>query len=189
MVVLFHELGHGIHDVVSKTRYSHFHGPDSVPVDFGELPSQMLEEWCWTPSQLKVLGLHYSYLNPDMHEIWKASHMNISQPEKYLPDDMIGRLLQARRLTFGPLFYLDQLQRGMFDMAIHQLSSIEEAESLDLAALWNKLHKDVRLIDGPETLGEGYSWGHGFTTFTHLMIDDYTAGYYAYLLWVTIEDL
>lgn len=59
VVTLFHELGHGIHDLVGRTTYSRFHGT-SVVRDFVEAPSQMLENWCWTPSQLKSLSNHYS---------------------------------------------------------------------------------------------------------------------------------
>lgn len=184
---MFHELGHCMHDLLSETKYARFHGPDSVPVDFGELPSQMLEQWCWIPSQLKKLSMHYSYVDSDMLEHWKTEHKGISQPEKHMPDDMIDSLIQARRLTFGPLFYLDQLQRSLFDIAINQVSSLEEAKSLDLASIWNKLHKDVRLISGPEALGQGYNWGHGYATFSHLMSADYDAGYYSYLLYVKLR--
>jgi metallopeptidase MepB len=67
-------------------------------------------------------------------------------------------------------------------MNIHQPSSLEEAKSVDLAAIWNRLRKEIQLIDGPEVLGQGYTWGHGYTTFSHLMSSDYDAGYYAYLL-------
>ena len=48
VVTLFHELGHGIHDLAGRTKYSRFHGT-SVVRDFVEAPSQMLENWCWTP--------------------------------------------------------------------------------------------------------------------------------------------
>merc|ERR1711939_383107 len=57
VTTLFHELGHGIHDLVSRTTYSRFHGTNTVR-DFVEAPSQMLENWCWTPSQLKALSRH-----------------------------------------------------------------------------------------------------------------------------------
>ncbi|CRK41272.1 hypothetical protein BN1723_018810, partial [Verticillium longisporum] len=49
VVTLFHELGHGIHDLAGRTKHSRFHGT-SVVRDFVEAPSQMLENWCWTPS-------------------------------------------------------------------------------------------------------------------------------------------
>ncbi|KAI7212854.1 hypothetical protein KC343_g8340 [Hortaea werneckii] len=45
VVILFHELGHGIHDLVAKTEFARFHGA-STAEDFNEAPSQMLEHWC-----------------------------------------------------------------------------------------------------------------------------------------------
>lgn len=117
-----------------------------------------------------------------MLELWEQEHEDEMQPDKQIPDEVILSLFRSRHYTFGPLFYLDQLQRSMFDMAIHQPSTAKEAESLDLALIWNRLQKEIRLIAGPEVLGQDYTWGHGYTTFPHLVQDDYNAGYYAYLL-------
>jgi metallopeptidase MepB len=180
-------LGHGVHDLVSKTRYSCFHGPEGVSVDFGEIPSQMLEQWCWEPSQLKSLSLHYSYLGTEMLDIWEKENKGKTRPENQMTDALIEALIRSRRLTFGSLFYLDQLHRGIFDMSIHQLASLEEAEAINLDAIWNKLRKEIQLIDGPEVLGQDYTWGHGYTTFSHLVSNDYDAGYYAYLLLVNFR--
>lgn len=174
---MLHELGHGIHDLVSKTQYSHFHGPDGVPVDFGEMPSQMLEYWCWTPSQIKSLSFHYSYISPEMLDLWKQQNEGKTQPELQMPDELIDALIKASRFIYGSLFQLDQLHRAYFDMTIHQICTDEEAESMDLAVLWNKSRKEIGLIDGQED----YTQGHGYATFPHLMMNDYTAGYYAYL--------
>ncbi|EHK42241.1 hypothetical protein TRIATDRAFT_30031 [Trichoderma atroviride IMI 206040] len=181
VVTMLHELGHGIHDLVSKTQHSHFHGPEGVPVDFGEMPSQMLEYWCWTPSQIKSLSSHYSYINPEMLALWKQQNKGKIQPELQMPDELIEALIKASRVSFGPLSQLDQLHRAYFDMTIHQLCSDEEVESVDLTMLWNKSRKEIGLIDGQEVFDGHYAQGHDYTTFPHLMINDYTAGYYAYL--------
>jgi len=60
--MLFHELGHGIHDLVSKTKYGRFHGSAGTVIDFGEAPRQVLEKWFLMPSELKRLSRHYSSL-------------------------------------------------------------------------------------------------------------------------------
>lgn len=178
---MFHELGHCFHDLVSKTQYSRFHGPDGVPVDFGEMPSQMLEYWCWILSPLKSISSHYSYYSPQMLEIWKQQNPEKEQPERGIPDELIETLLKTRRVIFGPLFQLEQLHRSQFDMAIHQLSCDEDLESLDLTVLWNKSRKEIGLIDGFEVFDGNYCQGHSYSTFTHLMLNDYAAGYYTYL--------
>lgn len=44
VTIFFHEMGHIFHELLSRTQYSRFHGPNVAP-DFGEAPSQMLENW------------------------------------------------------------------------------------------------------------------------------------------------
>ncbi len=179
---MFHELGHAIHDVVSKTRYAQFHGPSGVAADFGELPSQMLEQWCWTPSSLKTLSFHYSYLSPQMFKLWQGENEGKEQPPMQMPDQVIEALIRSRRFTFGPLFYLSQLHRAIFDTSIDQFASLEEAKSVDLTSKWNMLHQEIEPICGPEALGQGYTWGHGYATFGHIMSSDDDTGYYSYIL-------
>ncbi|KAL8872088.1 MAG: hypothetical protein Q9174_002227, partial [Haloplaca sp. 1 TL-2023] len=58
LLSLFHELGHGIHDLVARTTYARFHGTMTVQ-DFCEAPSQMLENWCWDIGYLQELSSHY----------------------------------------------------------------------------------------------------------------------------------
>lgn len=169
VTTLFHELGHGIHDLVSRTTYSRFHGTSTVR-DFVEAPSQMLENWCWTPSQLKSLSRHYSTLSPEYNEAWKLSKESSTteSPSETLPDDLIEKLLKTKNLN-GALFNLRQLHFGIFDMTIHEPSSHEEIEKLEISELYNSLRKDISKLDGPEVLGEKDDWGNGQATFGHLM--------------------
>ncbi|KAK3701862.1 metalloendopeptidase [Vermiconidia calcicola] len=179
VVTLFHELGHGIHDLVSKTIYSRFHGTSTVR-DFVEAPSQMLENWCWTPSQLKSLSKHWSYLTPEYTQAWKeASKEGESQPPETMPEELINSIVNTRHIN-DALFNLRQLHFGIFDMTVHTPSSHSAVESLDASSTYNRLRHEISKIDGPEALGEGYDWGHGQATFGHL-IGGYDAGYYGYL--------
>jgi metallopeptidase MepB len=184
VVTLFHELGHGIHDLVSRTRYSRFHGTSTVR-DFVEAPSQMLENWCWTPSQIKALSQHYSYLSPEYLAAWKESVKDdkeidgsVAPPER-IPDELVSSIVKSEHVN-DAIFNLRQLHFGIFDMTVHQPKSHEEVEKLDITGLFNRLRKDITLTDGPEVLGEGYNWGHGQSTFGHLL-GGYDAGYYGYL--------
>lgn len=191
-VVLFHELGHGIHDLVAKTKFSRFHGTEVVR-DFVEAPSQMLENWCWTPSQLKSLGRHYSYLSPELEKTWKerAAETTCStskpdseaapvkeRPAERMPDDLVHAIVKSRFVN-GGLDSLRQVSMGIFDMTVHCAPSHEWVEKVDASEIYNK-RSEVYLVPGPEALGEPLTWGHGQASFGH-MLGGYDAGYYGYL--------
>ena len=185
VVTLFHELGHGIHDLVSKTTYSRFHGTSTVR-DFVEAPSQMLENWCWTPSQLRSLSRHYSSLSPDYLAGWQEAQQARSggktasgPPPERIPDDVIENLIRTKHVN-DALFNLRQLHFGIFDMTVHEPKSHADIEALPLSATYNTLRQEITQMDGPEALGAGNEWGHGEATFGHL-IGGYDAGYYGYL--------
>lgn len=133
VVTLFHELGHGIHDLAGRCRYSRFHGTSTVR-DFVEAPSQMLENWCWTPSQLKALSSHY-------------------ETGESIPDDLIEKLISTKHVN-DALFNLRQLHFGIFDMTVHSPKTHEELEKLDPSALYNELRTQIAGMKGPEAQGE-----------------------------------
>ncbi|RDW58165.1 putative saccharolysin [Coleophoma cylindrospora] len=159
VVTLFHELGHGIHDLAGRTKYSRFHGT-SVVRDFVEAPSQMLENWCWTPSQLKSLSNHYL------------------TGEK-IPDELIKKQISVRHVN-DALFNLRQLHFGIFDMTVHTPASHEAAKAFKLSEMYNTLRAEIAGLKGPESLGMKADWGNGQATFGHL-VGGYDAGYYGYL--------
>lgn len=179
VTTLFHELGHGIHDLVSRTTYSRFHGTSTVR-DFVEAPSQMLENWCWTPAQLKALSRHYSTLSPEYLNAWEdAAGQGSTKPSERIPDDLISKLIKTKNMN-GALFNLRQLHFGIFDMTIHEPKDHKTIEDMKISELYNGLRKDISKLDGPEVFGEGDAWGNGQATFGHLM-GGYDAGYYGYL--------
>ena len=159
VVTLFHELGHGIHDLVARTTYSRFHGTRVVR-DFVEAPSQMLEYWCWTPSVLKPLSKHF-------------------ETGESIPDDLIEKLISTKHVN-AALFNLRQLHLGIYDMTVHTPKSHDEAMAMDPSSIFNELRVQIAGIKGPEAFGEQSNWGNGQSTFGHLM-GGYDAGYYGYL--------
>ena len=188
---MFHELGHAIHNLVSRTTYSHFHGIRTVR-DFVEAPSQMLEYWCWDPRQLKELSRHYSSLSPELEVAWReslseAEQQQADKPEERIPDVLVEKLISTRRVN-SALFNLRQLHFGMFDMEVHSPASHEDIKALDITELFNRLRKDISKLDGLEVEGEGWHWGHGQATFGH-MVSGYDAGYYGYLRCVLSLDI
>ncbi|KAH8911575.1 metalloendopeptidase-like protein [Coniochaeta sp. PMI_546] len=159
VVTLFHELGHGIHDLAGRNKYARFHGTSTVR-DFVEAPSQMLENWCWTPSQLKALSQHY-------------------ETGATIPEDLIEKLISTKHVN-DALFNLRQLHFGLFDMTVHTPKTHEEIEKMDISKVYNELRVEIAGMKGPEALGESSTWGNGQATFGHL-IGGYDAGYYGYL--------
>lgn len=94
----FHEFGHIMHDVLTKTRYESqagFH----VAWDFVEMPSQMLENWVSSKEILKKISGHYKTRKP-------------------LPDTLITHLLQAQKFRISTM-YLRQMLLSLFDMELH----------------------------------------------------------------------
>jgi metallopeptidase MepB len=148
VVTLFHELGHGIHDLAGRTKYSRFHGT-SVVRDFVEAPSQMLENWCWTKEQLKNLSKHYKTSEP-------------------IPDELVDLQISAKHVN-DALFNLRQLHFGIFDMTVHSPKSHAEAEAFELSKLYNELRFQISGVKGPESLGLESDWGNGQATFGHLI--------------------
>ena len=63
VVTFFHEMGHVFHGLLSRTKFSRFHGT-SVAGDFVEAPSQMLENWCFEPKVLELMSSHYETKKP-----------------------------------------------------------------------------------------------------------------------------
>lgn len=152
VVTLFHEMGHGIHNLVSKTKYARFHGT-SVERDFVEAPSQMLEFWPWNKAQLKELSSHY-------------------ETKAQLPDDLIDSLIKSKHVNDG-MAYMRQNFLASFDLSIHRVSE-EEASTLDMESHYNNLREQY-CYDSTGTFKS-----HQYSAFGHLM-GGYDAGYYGYL--------
>lgn len=135
VTTFFHELGHGIHDLMGNTKYAKFHGT-SVSWDFVEAPSQMLEYWTWSPNELKQLSSHY-------------------KTGERIPDDLVAQLVKTKHVN-GGLFNLRQLHFGLFDITIHS-----SEEDIDLTSFWNKLRQETALVANGDTVSKGFqSFGH-----------------------------
>ncbi|KAH0341630.1 zincin, partial [Aureobasidium melanogenum] len=173
VLLFFHELGHGIHDLVARTKYSIFHGTATVD-DFCEAPSQMLEFFCWIPELLQQLSHHYTCLSPSYLKIWQQENPEKSQPEKHIPLTTVEKLVQAKNVN-GALFQSRLLHRSYFDMIVHQPSSLQEIKDMDIGEQWNRLQGEVSFLD----TGDNYQ-GLGYSSF-NAVIRVYDAGFYGYL--------
>lgn len=181
LVSLLHEFGHGVHDLVSKTKYARFHGPCGTPVDFGEAPSQLLENWCWDSSMLQEMSRHYSYLSLEYYNAWKNGVKDKSQPPEVLPDAIIRSIISNRYIG-ASIHLLSQMSLAYFDLFIHHPKSHEDLVNTDISALYFRIDREVYPLERP--LKEGDDWGCGEGGFGHIVDSDYDAGYYAYTWYV-----
>ncbi len=120
---LFHELGHGLHGLLTECNYAGVSGT-SVARDFVELPSQLNEHWAVEPEVLKLYAKHY-------------------QTGEAIPDDLIKKIqLQA---TFNEGFRTTELlAASLLDMELHNLKSINN--DFDVVEFENSKMKELGLI-------------------------------------------
>ena len=96
---LFHEFGHAMHTLMTRAKYSRFSGT-SVPRDFVEAPSQMLENWVWDKKVLDSFAADYR------------------DPSKKIPAEILAKLKEARLATEATR-YRRQLSFGLTDLKLH----------------------------------------------------------------------
>ncbi len=134
---IFHEFGHAMHTILTRAKYSRFSGT-SVPRDFVEAPSQMLENWPWDKKVLDSFAADYR------------------DPSKKIPADVLAKLKEARLATEGS-FYRRQLSFGMMDLALH--TQIHADNQQDTLPLSNKTLGDV-FLPMPENTAFVAYFGH-----------------------------
>lgn len=89
------ELGHGIHDLLARTKYAMFHGW-AGPTDFVEIPSLMLENWCWLKSELLEMSCHYTTVDAKYLQKWQEEHPGEPLPPTKIPEKWLDDLLASR---------------------------------------------------------------------------------------------
>ena len=149
VTTLFHEFGHGLHGMLANTRYKGLSGTN-VSWDFVELPSQILENWCYEKQTLELFATHY-------------------KTGEVIPMQLIEKIKASATFHQG-MQTLRQLSFGMLDMAWHsgdpsKISSVKDFE--------NKAFADTSLY--PQTSKTCMS-----TAFSHIFQGGYSAGYYSY---------
>jgi thimet oligopeptidase len=137
VVTIFHEFGHAMHTILTRAKYSRFSGT-SVPQDFVEAPSQMLENWAWDKNVLDSFARDYR------------------DPNKKIPADILAQLKASRLATEG-MFYRRQLSFGIMDLALH--TEIHATNADQVVPLSNKVLSEVSLPVPENTAFVAY-FGH-----------------------------
>lgn len=145
---LFHELGHGLHSLLANVRYQ---GLARTPMDFVELPSQIMENWAADPEVLGMYAKHY-------------------QTGKPIPAALVAKMKQAEKFNQG-FATVEYLAASLLDMEWHTITSEPKtgAEEFEKAAL-----AKIGLM--PEIFSRYRS-----TYFQHIFAGGYAAGYYSYI--------
>ncbi len=157
LTTLFHEFGHALHGMLANTTYPSLSGT-SVHWDFVELPSQVLENWCYEEETLKLFATHY-------------------ETGEVIPMELIEKIKASATFHEG-MQTLRQLSFGLLDMAWHSgespetITSVKEFEQNTFA--------DTNLY--PEVAENCMS-----TAFAHIFQGGYSSGYYSYK-WAEVLD-
>ncbi len=157
VTTLFHELGHALHGMLANTTYNSLSGT-SVSWDFVELPSQILENWCYEKEALELFAKHY-------------------ETGETIPMKYVEKIKESASFHEG-MQTLRQLSFGLLDMQWHgsespaKISSVKEFE--------NNAFADTTLY--PEVAENCMS-----TSFSHIFQGGYSAGYYSYK-WAEVLD-
>ncbi|MFB3779184.1 MAG: M3 family metallopeptidase [Bryobacteraceae bacterium] len=156
---IFHEFGHLLHHILSRVEVRSLAGT-SVAWDFVELPSQIMENWCWEREALDLFARHY-------------------ETGETVPEELYGKMKRARtfRAANGQM---RQLGFGHVDFALHA-GGDWEAEP-DVVAYSRRILQEFSPVELPE--------GHAMiAAFTHLFADPvgYAGGYYSYK-WAEVLD-
>ena len=152
----FHEFGHALHFMFVDGKYDRTIG--SVPRDFIELPSQIMENWAADPEVIKVYAKHY-------------------ETGEVIPDELLNKLIKSG--TFNQGFITGEyVAASLLDLDYH---TIKNSEIEDVRAFEKSQMNKIGLI--PEFLPRYRS-----TYFSHIFSGDgYSAGYYVYI-WAAVLD-
>lgn len=124
VTTLFHEFGHGLHGMLANTVYPSLSGT-SVYWDFVELPSQVMENWCYEPEALALFAKHY-------------------ETGEIIPQEYVEKIKESASFLEG-MATMRQISFGLLDMAYHgKAQTIEDVKSFEEAAFENtKLYPGV----------------------------------------------
>ena len=149
VTTLFHEFGHALHGMLANTTYPSLSGT-SVFWDFVELPSQVLENWCYEKEALKLFATHY-------------------ETGEVIPMALVKKIKESATFHEG-MQTLRQLSFGLLDMSWHgqDPTSIKSVKTYE-----DGIFKNTSLY--PETKETCMS-----TSFSHIFQGGYASGYYSY---------
>ena len=145
VTTLFHEFGHALHGMLANTTYPSLSGT-SVFWDFVELPSQVMENWCYEPEALALFAKHY-------------------ETGEVIPQDLVNKIKESANFLEG-MATLRQLSFGILDMEFHGKNQIInnvkafELEAMKVANLYPDVAENCMSVSFSHIFQGGYSSGY-----------------------------
>ena len=149
VTTLFHEFGHGLHGILANTTYPSLSGT-SVYWDFVELPSQILENWCYEKECLDLFAKHY-------------------ETGEKIPMEFVEKIKESANFMEG-LATLRQVSFGLLDMSWH---GIDPSDITDVKAHERETFDKTAFT--PDVAENCMS-----VAFSHIFNGGYSSGYYSY---------
>ncbi len=146
---MFHEFGHALHGLLAQSTYPGLSGT-SVVRDFVELPSQIMENWCWEPEVMKTYAKHY-------------------KTGELMPQALMDKIQKAGTFNQG-FINTELLAASLLDMDYHTL---KDTAAFDVNQFEANTMKRIGMI--PEIIVRYRS-----PYFKHIFEGGYSAGYYSY---------
>ena len=145
VTTLFHEFGHALHGMLANTTYPSLSGT-SVYWDFVELPSQVMENWCYEPEALALFAKHY-------------------ETGAIIPQHYVDKIKESANFLEG-VATLRQLSFGILDMAYHaKAQTIDhvktfEKQAMSSASLYPDVAENCMSVSFSHIFQGGYSSGY-----------------------------
>lgn len=149
VTTLFHEFGHALHGIFANGYYESLSGTN-VYWDFVELPSQLMENWCYEKVCLDLFARHY-------------------QTNELIPMELVQKIKDSANFLSG-YQTVRQIGLGRLDLAWHNLSELPTNSVSAFEAEATKETEILRPLKGTNTS----------CAFSHIFDGGYDAGYYSY---------
>jgi Zn-dependent oligopeptidase len=149
VTTLFHEFGHALHGMLANTHYESLSGT-SVYWDFVELPSQIMENWCYEKECLDLFAKHY-------------------KTNESIPMELVQKIIDSANFM-SAYQTVRQVGLGRLDMAWHNLDNLP-TETVE--AFEHRATAETSLFPALTGVNTSCSFGHIFQ-------GGYSAGYYSY---------
>ncbi len=155
VITIFHEFGHGLHQLLTQVDVAGVSGLQGVEWDAVELPSQFMENFCWEWDVVRRMSAYVG--DGDLQ----------GEP---LPKALFDKMLAAKNFQSG-LATVRQLELALFDMRLH--AEWDPHSERPPQQLLDEVRREIAVVPRPD-------YDRFMQSFAHIFAGGYAAGYYSY---------